>query len=176
MNNYLVVSALAPRESGAIKLLTGKILETGCNLVECRVANLGGSLGVLLLASGGWDAVAKLESALPKFEQENGIALQFVRTEEGELSGEQTPYAVDIVAADRPGIVHSTVEFFAARGIQVDQLACSRYKATLTGAPMFSGHLSVLIPLDLHIAALRDEFMEFCDRLNLDAILEPVKT
>ncbi len=28
----------------------------------------------------------------------------------------------------------------------------------------------------LHIGVLREEFMDFCDSLNLDAILEPVKS
>jgi len=27
----------------------------------------------------------------------------------------------------------------------------------------------------VHISQLRDEFMEVCDQLNLDALLEPVK-
>ena len=41
---------------------------------------------------------------------------------------------------------------------------------------MFSVQMSVNIPSRLHISALREEFMEFCDRLNLDAIIEPIKS
>jgi glycine cleavage system transcriptional repressor len=44
-----------------------------------------------------------------------------------------------------------------------------------TGTPMFSVHLTVEIPATLQISALREEFMEFCDQLNLDAVIEPVK-
>ena len=33
----------------------------------------------------------------------------------------------------------------------------------------------VNLPSRIHVAHLREEFMEFCDSLNLDAILEPVK-
>ncbi|MCP4126884.1 MAG: glycine cleavage system protein R, partial [Gammaproteobacteria bacterium] len=35
--------------------------------------------------------------------------------------------------------------------------------------------MTVGIPSSIHIATLRDEFMEFCDGLNLDAVLEPLK-
>ncbi|NNF67977.1 MAG: glycine cleavage system protein R, partial [Gammaproteobacteria bacterium] len=35
--------------------------------------------------------------------------------------------------------------------------------------------MNINVPGQIHIAGLREEFMEFCDRLNLDAILEPVK-
>jgi glycine cleavage system transcriptional repressor len=40
---------------------------------------------------------------------------------------------------------------------------------------MFSVHLTVDIPASLQIAMLRDEFMDFCDQLNLDAVIEPIK-
>ena len=40
---------------------------------------------------------------------------------------------------------------------------------------MFSVQMFINIPAGIHIAGLREEFMEFCDQLNLDAIMEPVK-
>ena len=40
---------------------------------------------------------------------------------------------------------------------------------------MFSLHMTVAVPGDHSIAALRGEFMDFCDALNLDAMLAPVK-
>ena len=41
---------------------------------------------------------------------------------------------------------------------------------------MFSVQANVNVPANLSIAQLREEFTEFCDHLNLDAILEPVKS
>jgi glycine cleavage system transcriptional repressor len=40
---------------------------------------------------------------------------------------------------------------------------------------MFSVQMSINIPANVHISGLREEFMEFCDQLNVDAIMEPVK-
>jgi len=36
-------------------------------------------------------------------------------------------------------------------------------------------HMTLDVPADTHIAGLREEFLDFCDRLNLDAVIEPVK-
>ena len=36
-------------------------------------------------------------------------------------------------------------------------------------------NLTVAVPGDLSLANLRGEFMDFCDDLNLDAVLAPVK-
>ena len=44
-----------------------------------------------------------------------------------------------------------------------------------TGADMFSAQITIGVPADMHIAALRDDFLEFCDHLNLDAIMDPMK-
>ncbi len=49
------------------------------------------------------------------------------------------------------------------------------YKAVNTGASMFSMHMTVNIPADISIASIRGDFIEFCDQLNLDAIMEPLK-
>jgi glycine cleavage system transcriptional repressor len=44
-----------------------------------------------------------------------------------------------------------------------------------TGADMFSAHVTIGVPASMHIAALRDDFLAFCDDLNLDAIMDPMK-
>ena len=64
---------------------------------------------------------------------------------------------------------------FQSRGIDIAELSTRSYAAAHTGAPMFSVQMIVHVPSRIHIAALREEFMDFCDHLNLDAILEPVK-
>jgi glycine cleavage system transcriptional repressor len=85
------------------------------------------------------------------------------------------PYAVDVISLDTPGIVFSLANFFASRKIEIADVATRRYAAAHTGAPMFAVQMAVNIPASANLAQLRDEFLELSDRLNLDAILEPVK-
>src|SRR2546429_4155173 len=66
--------------------------------------------------------------------------------------------------------------FFATRGIDIAEVSTRSYPAAHTGAPMFAVQMIVNVPSRIHVAHLREEFMEFCDTLNLDAILEPVKS
>ena len=62
------------------------------------------------------------------------------------------------------------------RGVDIAELSTRSYAAAHTGAPMFSVQMIVNVPSRLHIGVLREEFMDFCDHLNLDAIFEPVKS
>ena len=61
------------------------------------------------------------------------------------------------------------------RKINIQDLSTASYSAAHTGTQMFSVHMSLDVPADTHIAGLREEFLDFCDRLNLDAVIEPVK-
>jgi glycine cleavage system transcriptional repressor len=85
------------------------------------------------------------------------------------------PYAVEVVALDHPGIVKKLASFFSQRNINIEDLSTTSYAAAHTGTPMFAVNMTVGIPSNLHLGTLRDEFMEYCDSLNLDAVLEPIK-
>mgnify|MGYP001216944544 CR=1 FL=1 len=65
--------------------------------------------------------------------------------------------------------------FFAGRSVEIVEVTTRSYPAAHTGTTMFSVQMFINIPSEIHIAVLREEFMEFCDQLNLDAIMEPVK-
>ena len=85
------------------------------------------------------------------------------------------PYAVEVIALNRIGIVGDVTAFFAERDINIEDLYTSRYQAPHTQTPMFALHLTVGIPGELSIAVVRGEFMDFCDELNVDAMMVPVK-
>ena len=76
---------------------------------------------------------------------------------------------------DQEGIVASLASFFAARQIEIADLNTRQYNAPHTGADMFAVQLAVNIPATLNITSLREEFHEYCEEQNLDAIIEPLQ-
>ena len=131
---------------------------------------------MLLLVAGNWHTISRMERELNRFASSNGVTMQLKRTEPRRFGKELLPYAVDVVGLDQPGVVHSLSGFFAARKVEIAEVSTRSYAATHTGAPMFAVQMIVNVPSRIHVAHLREEFMEFCDSLNLDAILEPVKS
>jgi glycine cleavage system transcriptional repressor len=173
--NYVLLTATATQPNAALVALTKRISECGCNVVEARASALGQELAVAMLAVGSWDAVAKLESSAARLEREDGLRIQIHRTVAKAQQNSLLPYVVEVVAADKPGVLFQLAEFFASRGITLEQLSSSRYRAMQTGAEMFTAQITIGIPAKSHIAALRDDFLEFCDAHNLDAIMDPMK-
>jgi glycine cleavage system transcriptional repressor len=172
----LVISALGEDRPGIVDELSALILDSGGNIEDSRAAVLGGEFAVMLLVSGEWNQVAKLETVLQKAAAKLGIQVVTKRTEPRDRPTNRLPYLVEVVALDHPGIVRNLARFFSERQINIEDLVTHTYPAAHTGSPMFAVTMTVGIPAQQHIGALREEFMDHCDQLNLDAVMEPVKS
>ena len=175
MDNYLLISALGKPDAALREQFTRVIKEGGGKIIECRMCALGSEFSVLMLLSGNWDAIAKIEDMLPRLESKLSMSIRTKRTEPVKESGNLMPYAIDVVSIDNAGIVHDIIDFFAVNKISVQDIQANTYKAINTGAPMMSLHITINISASKSIAAIRTDFMDFCDHHNLDAIMEPVK-
>jgi glycine cleavage system transcriptional repressor len=173
--NHLIMSALGKDNPGIIDHLSRAIYECECSIQDTRMAVLSGEFAALIAVEGPWDKLARLENQLPELEKELGLAITTDRGEPHEGTSNLLPYVVDLVTLDQPGVVHKVSRFFAEREINIQDMVTSSYAAAHTGTPMFSMRMNVGVPADMHISSLRDEFMDFCDGMNLDAVLEPIK-
>jgi glycine cleavage system transcriptional repressor len=176
MKQHLAVSAIGGDRTGMVHELTRVISECGGNISESRMASLGTEFAMLLLVSGNWHALAKLETELKRLAETSSLSIHLKRTEPRAARTDMLPYSIDVVCLDQSGIVSGLSGFFATRGIDIAEVSTRSYPAAHTGAPMFAVQMIVNVPSRIHVAHLREEFMEFCDSLNLDAILEPVKS
>ncbi len=175
VKNYLVISALGEDRPSLVNELTRVILECDCSIADSRMTILGGEFAAILMIQGNWNTLAKLEVQLKKLEHPLAMTITAKRTELRKPRSNVLPYAVEVIAMDQPGIVHSLANFFSSRGITIEELVTRGYSAPHTGTPMFSVNMAIGIQATMHIAMLREEFMDFCDELNLDAVIEPVK-
>ena len=175
MKQHLAISAIGSDRTGMVHDLTRIVADCGGSISESRMTALGSEFAMLLLVSGNWHTLAKLETELKKLSESSGITISLRRTEQKLARKDVVTYSVDVVCLDQPGIVHNLAGFFSSRGIDIAEVNTRSYSAAHTGAPMFSVQMVVHVPAKIHIAALREEFMDLCDQLNLDAILEPVK-
>lgn len=175
MKKYFVISALGKDRPGIVNQLSKAILDCGCNIEDSRMTVLGGEFALILMVSGHWGAITRLERQVPVLEKKLELTILARHTEPRTAVQDMVPYTVDVVAMDHPGIVHEIADFFATRDINIEEMSTWTYPAAHTGAPMFSLNMTVSLPAGVHIGRLRDEFTSFCDSLNLDATIEPTR-
>lgn len=171
----LAITASGDDKVGLVDHFSRRITEAGCNIEQSRMAVLGGQFAILMLLSGAWNALSRLEGQLDAIGQDLGLAIVHKRTRAREAGEPLVPYQVEVVSLDHPGIVQSLAGFFAKRHINIEEMATDSYPAPHTGTTMFSVHITVGIPASTHIANLRSDFLDHCDDLNLDATIEPAR-
>lgn len=176
MSQLIVLSAVGTDRPGVVKDVSKAILECGGNIEESRMTSLGAEFAVLMLISGNWHTPARLEKTLDELSRTHNLSINIKKTGVRPNHEDCVPYGVDVVCLDQPGIVFHLSEFFATRQIEICDLVTRRYAAPHTGAPMFAVQMTISIPASAPIMQLRDDFHDLCEQLNLDSILEPVKS
>lgn len=171
----LAITAIGKNMPGITVELTRIISDCQCNVLECRVTVLGREYAAHLLVGGNWNHIAKLENMLETLAGRYQLKINTCRTEERKPEPGRLPYTIDAITADRMTLPEEVTSFLQERNIHIHELAASRYPAPHTGSHVFAMHMIVSIPTSVPLITLRDEFLDFCDRLNIDAILEPVK-
>lgn len=175
MESFLVITALGEDKPGIIDKLSQTVVECNCNVIDSRMSVLGGEFAVMLMVSGKWNELAKLEDSFTTASETLGLTISCKRTEPRKPTTDLMPYSVEVISIDQPGIVHELARFFSSREINIHELSTTQYAAAHTGTPMFALQLTANIPASLHIAGLRDEFLDFCETQNMDATMEPIK-
>jgi len=175
-NNLLVITALGSDRPGLVSSLTETITQQNCSICESQMSILGGEFAIIMLIEGQWNNIAKLEQTLTNLQETLGITIQCKHTEARQTPASALPYCIEVLAPDNPGIVHQATDFFYKQKINIHDLQTESFNAAHTGTKMFSLRMTVEIPTTVHIPTLREDFLEFSDELNLDALIEPFKT
>lgn len=175
IENYLVISAIAKQQSIAFDALTEMCTQSGCNIDNIRMTSMGEETGMILLLSGSWGSIAKLEAALPTLEAKLPIQLMIKRTTQLETNLKSMPYAVQVSGLDKPGILYELISFFSQNNITIIDIQSETHYVPRCLSKICTLHFSIMIPESEHIAQLRDKFLIYCEDRNLDAILDPLK-
>ena len=169
MNQKLVITALGEDRPGIVDELSSTLFGHQLNIEDSRMSVLGGEFAVLLLVTGSEQAINSFIDKKQEAESVLKMTLTVKATEDSTASQTLIPYDVEVISIDYPGIVHKLSSFFSERQINIVDLETDRYAAPHTGTPMFSLHMTIGIPAKTSIAGLRDDFLNMCDELNLDA-------
>jgi glycine cleavage system transcriptional repressor len=175
MEKLLAVTAIGPDRTGLVRDVSKAISSAGGSILQSRMTTLGQEFAILALVSGNWHAITKISDALEALRESSGLAVSVRQTAEKSLPTPAAPYSVDIVAMDQEGIVASLASFFSARDIEIADLSTRKYNAPHTGAEMFAVQLVVNVLAKTNLASLREQFHEYCEEQNLDAIIEPLQ-
>lgn len=171
----LAITALGNLNSHFLADILPTIRDCKCNVLEIRSSRLGQSTASYLLIQGNWNQIAKVESVLESLQKKIDVKVQYLRTDAREKGKESVPYTLETISLDKESIVESITTFLLEHNIDIEEITGSSYQAHYAQTSVFSTKFVILVPPQIHLLSLREEFLDFCDQLNIDAILEPIK-
>lgn len=176
-SNQLVISAIGSDRPGIVNELSQLIVQNNGNIDDSRMTVLGGEFAIILLISASEEKLSFIEKIINKEASSLNLSVISKRTSDSTLAknnalDKKIPYIVEVLAMDNPGIVYKLTDFFSTRDINIQTLQTDRYPAPHTGTQMFAIEMVITVPKTIIINDLRDDFMDLCEDMNLDATIE----
>lgn len=171
----LTISATGNKKTHFISEILAVVSSCQCNVMELRMSQLAQSTASYLLVDGNWNHIAKLETLLESLQKRLEIHIHTLRPGSKYIEFEGIPYSLETLSLDRNNVIENIITFLFEHEISVEEINASSYQAPYMQTPVFSTKFILFIPPEVRLLVLREEFLDFCDQLNIDAIIEPIK-
>ncbi len=174
---HLAITVLGNKTDGFIAELLSAISACHCTILEFCTSSLTEVTSAYVLVDGNWNHVAKLEGLLETLSSRFQIQLSLLRPPKisANALAEGVPYTLETISTEKKELLFDVMSFLTDRGVFIEEIEASLHPAVLFNHKIFSTRFTLLVPSDVRILSLREEFLDFCDNLNIDAILEPIK-
>lgn len=171
----LTITALGKKSTPFITELLATISSCNCNIIDLKFSNLAQSTTTYLLVDADWNQIAKLETSLENIKKRLEIQINTIRPEPNKKKPTSIPYSLETVSVDRHNVIEDITNFLYEREISIEEINASSYPAPYAQTLISSTKFIILIPPQVRLLLFREEFLDFCDTQNIDAIVEPIK-
>ncbi|MEY4717539.1 MAG: hypothetical protein RL563_157 [Pseudomonadota bacterium] len=176
----LAISVLGKKTDEFLVDFLSAVSMCHCSIIEFNTCNHTRLTSAYLLIDGNWNHIAKLENLLEGLRQRYQLQISLLRPDDGETESDTelppgVPYMLETISSDKRDILYAITQFMTDRGVMIEEITASRHGAAIFEQRIFTTRFLVLVPDKIRIMSLREEFLDFCDGLNIDAIFEPIK-
>lgn len=167
------MTIISPDRTGLVEDVARAVAGNGGNWLESRMCRLGGEFAGILRLEIPEEKKAALTQALKNLERQG---LQMVLREGGVIpatTGRQT--RLEIVGADRPGIVREITSALARAGVNVEEFSSEVASAPMSGENLFKASARLQLPLHCDLVTLKKELERIASDLLVDVSFAEVK-
>ena len=162
----LVMTIISPDRTGLVEAVARAVADHGGNWLESRMCRLGGEFAGILRVEIPADAKAGLLAALHRL-QTNGLQI-VVRDDAPAAAAAGRQTRLEIVGADRPGIVREITSALARAGVNVEEFSSEVGSAPMSGEPLFKASARLQLPAGCDRAALKRDLEKIAADLLVD--------
>lgn len=168
-----MLSVLGDDRSGLVSALSGVIAAHGGSWERSQMARLAGKFAGIVMVAVPDQGADTLVAALDPLQSQGLLEITVERAGDEDSRSEAglTRLRLELVGADRPGIVHDVSQALAARKVSIEELSTATREAPMTGGMLFEAAATLLAPADLALAELQAVLEELANELMVDLSL-----
>ncbi len=174
MQTPLGMTIISPDRTGLVEAVARAVAAHGGNWLESRLCRLGGEFAGILRVEVPAARKASLLAALRALET-NGLQI-VVRDDSSTVEPAGKLARLEIIGADRPGIVHEISSALARAGVNVEEFSSEVASAPMSGETLFKAVARLRLPLAADLDALKKELEKIAADLLVDVSLAELRT
>lgn len=173
----VIFSVIGPWHSHLLAQCCQLVAESGGRMGDSRLMRTADQAVLSLQVLGAWDVLAKIERALSRLAQQTEAQVIVTRTDTTEAVNASgfLPYLVEAIVPAETDVIPHLVAFFHEQQVDIVELQSHRYLNPQTQTILLAFSFMVHIPITASLVLLRNEFIDLCDALNIDAMLSPLR-
>ncbi|MGR0319303.1 glycine cleavage system protein R [Agromyces sp. ZXT2-3] len=169
----LVLTVIGDDRAGLVEALADVVGEHGGNWEQSQMAELAGQFAGIVVVEVPEEQEAALRTALDGLD-----GLMEVSAHPGvdartaaEASAAWTPFRIDLIGNDHPGIVRDVSAVLARHGLSIETMTTGQRDAPMAGGRLFEAHIVVRVPPGGDPADVRDDLERVASELFVDLTL-----
>jgi methionyl-tRNA formyltransferase len=166
----LVVTVMGPNRPGIVSLLADRAQRFGANWAASRMATLAGEFAGMVHLEVPRAQAEPLAAALRELES-SGLRIVVAKSDGAQAPGGFRGIELELIGADRVGIVSQLTHILAARGISIEHIHTEITHATPSAPTTFKVNAHLLVPNAVDADALRHELEALAREMMLDIAL-----
>ena len=170
MTNYLVVTAMGADRPGLVSRLARLASECDCDIVDSRMALFGNEFTLIMMVSGSWTDITKIESLLPNLSVELELMTVMKRTSKHTPENFVSRIEVIFNGEDQRGTMKSITQFVADRGL--DLAAVRSHSDDNNNLKTQSVILAINIPDKVDLLKLEQGIHELAESMSLECTIK----
>lgn len=175
MSHNLVVTAMGVDRPGIVSTLARLATECDCDIVDSRMAIFGNEFTLILMLSGSWAAITKIENNLPALSVELELLTIMKRTSTHTPQNYVSRVEVVFKGLDKRGTINKITSFLAQRSLD---LAAVRSHSGLdeNQQPFQRIFLAINVPDRVDLDSLENTINELSAELELTSTIKRMQS
>jgi glycine cleavage system transcriptional repressor len=170
MTHYLVVTAMGEDRPGLVSRLARLASDCDCDIVDSRMAIFGNEFTLIMMISGSWSAITKIENLLPNLSVELELMTIMKRTSKHTPKNYISRIEVTFTGEDQRGTIKKITEFLAAK--TMDLAAVRSHAGEDDNTLIQSVFLAINIPEHIDLQQLEFDIHSLAASLTLQCSIK----